>query len=445
MTANCVEIVSFDKSQILNYTVHDQRFLTEKERSGALRPARKKRGTIMLTLDKIYHAAFVLRDVARRTDLIEAPHLSRHGGQLYLKTENLQVTGSFKVRGAYYKISQLSPEERAKGVIACSAGNHAQGVALAATRMGIRNIVCMPDGAPIMKVENTKNLGAEVCLVPGTYDDAHDYAVSLQAETGMTFIHPYDDELVIAGQGTIGLEILDQLPDLDAVIVPIGGGGLIAGIAFTIKSLRPDVKVYGVQAAGAPSMYLSGRDHRYQTLDTAATFADGIQVKTPGELTYELCKKYVDEVVTVSEDEIAAAILSLMENQKLVAEGAGAVPVAAALFDKLPIQGKKAVCVLSGGNIDVNILSRVITRGLIMSGRKANLTIALEDKPGQLVGVSNIISSCGANVISVRHERSDPNMAISSCFLRVGMETRDFAQIDEIRRRLTEAGFEIVQ
>ena len=317
----------------------------------------------MLTLDKIYHAAFVLRDVARRTDLIEAPHLSHHGEQLYLKTENLQVTGSFKVRGAYYKISQLSPEERAKGVIACSAGNHAQGVALAATRMGIKSIVCMPDGAPIMKVENTKNLGAEVCLVPGTYDDAHDYAVSLQAETGMTFIHPYDDELVIAGQGTIGLEILDQLPDLDAVIVPIGGGGLIAGIAFTIKSLRPDVKVYGVQAAGAPSMYLSVRDHCYQTLDTAATFADGIQVKTPGELTYELCEKYVDEVVTVSEDEIAAAILALMENQKLVAEGAGAVPVAAALFGKLPIQGKKAVCVLSGGNIDVNILSRVITRG----------------------------------------------------------------------------------
>ena len=261
--------------------------------------------------------------------------------------------------------------------------------------MGIKSIVCMPDGAPIMKVENTKNLGAEVCLVPGTYDDAHDYAVSLQAETGMTFIHPYDDELVIAGQGTIGLEILDQLPDLDAVIVPIGGGGLIAGIAFTIKSLRPDVKVYGVQAAGAPSMYLSVRDHCYQTLDTAATFADGIQVKTPGELTYELCEKYVDEVVTVSEDEIAAAILALMENQKLVAEGAGAVPVAAALFGKLPIQGKKAVCVLSGGNIDVNILSRVITRGLIMSGRKSNLTIALEDKPGQLTRVSSIVAECG--------------------------------------------------
>ena len=334
----------------------------------------------MLTLDKIYHAAFVLKDIARRTDLIEAPQLSQ-GCRLYLKTENLQVTGSFKVRGAYYKISQLSEAERAKGVIACSAGNHAQGVALAATRMGIRSIVCMPDGAPIMKVENTKSLGAEVCLVPGTYDDAHDYAVQLQSETGMTFIHPYDDELVIAGQGTIGLEILDQLPDLDAVIVPVGGGGLISGIAFTIKSLRPDVKVYGVQAAGAPNMVLSMQNHQYQTLEAASTFADGIQVKTPGEVTYQMCETYVDGMVTVSEDEIAAAILSLMENQKLVAEGAGAVPVAAALYDKLPIQGKKVVCLVSGGNIDVNILSRVITRGLIMSGRKSNLTIALEDKP----------------------------------------------------------------
>ena len=228
----------------------------------------------MLTLDKIYHAAFVLKDVARKTDLIEAPKLSKDC-QLYLKTENLQATGSFKVRGAYYKISQLSPEESAKGVIACSAGNHAQGVALAATRRGIKSIVCMPDGAPIMKVENTKNLGAEVCLVPGTYDDAHDKAVELQEETGMTFIHPYDDEQVIAGQGTIGLEILDQLPDLDAVIVPVGGGGLISGVAFAIKSLRPEVKVYGVQAEGAPSMYRSLHEHKYQTLKAASTFASG--------------------------------------------------------------------------------------------------------------------------------------------------------------------------
>ena len=375
----------------------------------------------MLTLDKIYHAAFVLKDVARKTDLIEAPRLSKDC-QLYLKTENLQVTGSFKVRGAYYKISQLSKEESDKGVIACSAGNHAQGVALAATRRGIKSIVCMPDGAPIMKVENTKNLGAEVCLVPGTYDD----------------------EQVIAGQGTIGLEILDQLPDVDAVIVPVGGGGLISGVAFAIKSLKPDVKVYGVQAEGAPSMYRSLHEHKYQTLSAVSTFADGIQVKTPGELTYKLCEEYVDDIVTVTEDETAAAILSLMENQKLVAEGAGAVPVAAALFHKLPIEGKKVVCLVSGGNIDVNILNRVITRGLVMSGRKANLTIALEDKPGQLQQVADIVSRCGSNVVSVLHDGSDPNMPISSCFLKLTLETRDNAQIEQIRQELTKAGFQLV-
>ena len=374
----------------------------------------------MLTLDKIYHAAFVLKDVARKTDLIEAPKLSKDC-QLYLKTENLQATGSFKVRGAYYKISQLSEEESAKGVIACSAGNHAQGVALAATRRGIRSIVCMPDGAPLMKVENTKNLGAEVCLVPGTYDEAHDKAVQLQKEYDMTFIHPYDDEQVIAGQGTIGLEILDQLPDVDAVIVPVG-----------------------VQAEGAPSMYRSLHEHKYQTLKSASTFADGIQVKTPGELTYQLCEQYVDDIVTVTEDETAAAILSLMENQKLVAEGAGAVPVAAVLFHKLPVEGKKVACVISGGNIDVNILNRVITRGLVMSGRKANLTIALEDKPGQLKKVAEVVSRCGSNVVSVQHDGSDPNMPISSCFLKLTLETRDAAQIEQIRTELTKAGFQLV-
>ena len=370
----------------------------------------------MLTLDKIYHAKFVLKDVARKTDLIAAPRLSDKT-ELYLKTENLQVTGSFKVRGAYYKLSQLTEEERAKGVIACSAGNHAQGVALAATRMGIPSLICMPDGAPIMKVESTKRLGAKVELVAGTYDDAHDRAVELQQQTGMTFIHPYDDEQVIAGQGSIGLEILDQLPDVEAVIVPVGGGGLIGGVAFAIKSLRPECKVYGVQAAGAPSMANAFRDHAYETLDSVDTFADGIAVKTPGVNTFELVEKYVDDVVTVSEDEIAAAILALMENQKLVAEGAGATPVAAALFGKLPIEGKKTVCLISGGNIDVNILSRVITRGMIMSGRKTNLMIALEDKPGQLTRVSEIISGCGANVVSVQYDLADPNMTITSCFL----------------------------
>lgn len=397
----------------------------------------------MLTLDKIYHAAFVLKSVARKTDLIAAPTLSDKT-EIYLKTENLQVTGSFKLRGAYYKISQLTKEEAAKGVIACSAGNHAQGVALAATKMGIKSVICMPDGAPIMKVENTKRLGAQVELVKGTYDDAHDRAVELQEQTGMTFIHPYDDELVIAGQGSIGLEILDQLPDVEAVIVPIGGGGLLSGVAFAIKSLRPEVQVYGVQAAGAASMYKAYHDKQYGCLDKVNTFADGIAVKTPGENTFSMISKYVDDIVTVSEDEIATAILALIEKQKLISEGAGATPVAAALFDKLPIAGKKTVCLISGGNIDVNILNRVITRGQITTGRKTTMTIALEDKPGQLTLVSDIVSTCGANVISVHHDNSDVNMAINSCFLTIGLETRDAEQIQQIREKLVEHGFKLV-
>ena len=373
--------------------------------------------------------------------MIHAPKLSQDC-ELYLKTENLQLTGSFKLRGAYYKISQLSEAQRAAGIIACSAGNHAQGVALAASRMGIKSIICMPDGAPISKVESTKALGAEVCLVKGAYDDAYAHACRLQQETGSTFIHPFNDDEVIAGQGTIGLEILDQLADVDAVICPIGGGGLISGVAYAIKTLNPNVKVYGVQAENAPSMARSVETGEAVTLDTVQTFADGIAVKHPGDVTFEMVRKYVDAVVTVSEDEIAAAILALIEKQKLIAEGA--VSVAAAMFHKLPIEGKKVVCIVSGGNIDVNILSRVITRGLVTAGRNSMLQIALEDKPGQLLGVSQIVSECGANVVSVHHERSDANMAVTSCFLTVGMETRDFEQIAEIRQRLTEAGFKIV-
>ncbi len=397
-----------------------------------------------MTLDKVYQAAFALKDVARKTDLICAQKISPDNA-LYLKTENLQVTGSFKLRGAYYKISQLNEEQRKAGIVACSAGNHAQGVALAATQMGIKSIVCMPDGAPISKVEATKALGAEVCLVPGAYDDAYEKACQLRDETGATFIHPFDDEDVIAGQGTIGLEILDQLDDVEAVVVPIGGGGLISGVAYAIKQLRPNVKVYGVQAENAPAMYQSRMKGELVTLDSVSTFADGIAVKHPGDTTFELISKYVDDIVTVSEDEIAVAVLALIEKQKLIAEGAGAVSVAAAISGKLPIEGKKTVCVVSGGNIDVNILSRVITRGLVSTGRKTTLQIALEDKPGQLVGVSTIISKCGGNVVSVYHERSDANMPISSCFLKIGMETRDFAQIEEIKKALTNAGFKIVQ
>ena len=398
----------------------------------------------MLTLDKIYHAAYVLKKIARKTDLIAAPLLNTESN-VFLKTENLQVTGSFKVRGAYYKISQLSEEEKSKGVIASSAGNHAQGVALAAKENKIPCTICMPDGAPISKVEATKSYGAKVCLVKGAYDEAYEYACKLQKEKGYTFIHPFDDDEVIAGQGTVGLEILDQLPDVEVVLVPVGGGGLISGVAYAIKHLHPECKVYGVQAAGAPSMKDSLEHHEMLTLDSVSTFADGIAVKHPGSLTYELVNQYVDGIVTVTDDETAAAVLALIERQKLIAEGAGAVAVAAAMYNKVDIKGKKTVCLLSGGNIDVNILSRVIARGLMMAGRSSTLTIALEDKPGQLKGVSEVISRCGGNVVSVHYSQADTNMRITSCYLHIGMETRDHAQVEQIKRELDKAGFHIVQ
>ncbi len=397
----------------------------------------------MVTLDKIYHASFVLKDIIRKTDMIHAPKISQ-SCDVYLKTENLQVTGSFKVRGAAYKISQLSSEEKAKGVIACSAGNHAQGVALAATKNGIKSLICLPDGAPISKVEATKSYGADICLVEGVYDDAYNKALQLKDEKGYTFVHPFDDDDVIAGQGTIGLEILDQMKDIDAVVVPVGGGGLISGVAFAIKSLNPNVKVYGVQAQGAPSMYNSIKDKKIERLSSVSTIADGIAVKEPGANTFQYVQKYVDEIVTVSDDEIATAILTLIEQQKLITEGAGAVSVAAVMFNKLPIQGKKVVCLVSGGNIDVTILSRVIKRGLLTSGRTYSLTIELVDKPGQLKGVSNIIADLGGNVISIHHERASENSDINGCYLRILLETRNFEHIELIKNELIGQGYKLV-
>lgn len=396
----------------------------------------------MLTLDKVYHAGYVLKNVIRKTDVIKAQRICPDA-DVYLKTENLQITGSFKVRGAYYKMSQLREEERKHGVIACSAGNHAQGVALAAQKNGIKAVICLPDGAPISKVEATKRYGAEVCLVPGVYDDAYNRALQLRDEKGYTFIHPFNDESVIAGQGTIGLELFDQLPDLDAVVVPIGGGGLIAGIAFTMKNLNPNVKIYGVQAAGAPSMLRSITDGEMEELDDVSTIADGIAVKKPGDLTFSLCQQYVDEIVTVSDDEISAAVLALMEQQKLVTEGAGAVSVAAVMFNKIPVKGKKVACLLSGGNVDVTILSRVIERGLVMSGRRCQFIIELMDKPGQLLGVAEIVAKLGGNVTSVFHEHAGEGADVNGCYLRIDLETRNFEHIAAIRKALEEAGFRI--
>ncbi len=396
----------------------------------------------MLSLDKVFNAQTVLKSIIRETNVVRAYGIAPEC-ELYLKPENLQITGSFKVRGSAYKIAMLSDEEKERGVIACSAGNHAQGVALAATKNGIRSLICLPDSAPISKVEATKGFGADVCLVEGCYDDAYQRALELRDSKGYTFVHPFDDENVIAGQGTIALEILNELDDIDAIVVPIGGGGLISGIAYTVKQIRPSVKVYGVQAAGAPSMFNSIKNEGIEALPSVSTFADGIAVKKPGENTYALVKEYVDDIALVSDDEVASAILALMEKQKMIAEGAGAVAVAAVMFDKFDLKGKRVAAVVSGGNIDITSLSRVVDRGLKNSGRSSSLLIELIDKPGQLKEISRIIADCGGNVTGVHYEKGNTE-SINGCFLRIEMETRDFDHVRLITKTLRKEGFKIV-
>ena len=394
----------------------------------------------MLTLETIQEAQAALKGVARVTPLTPAKKL---GKNVYIKSENLQLTGAFKLRGAYNKIRSLTEEERRHGVIACSAGNHAQGIALSATKLGIKSIICMPAGAPISKVEATRNYGAEVVLVPGVYDDAAAEATRLTKEKSYTFAHPFNDELVIAGQGTIGLEILEQLPEAEQVVVPIGGGGLISGVACAIKNLKPSCKVIGVQASGAASMYISQKEGHPVELPGVSTIADGIAVKKPGDLTFELCRKYVDEIVTVKDDEIATAILALMEDQKTVAEGAGATPVAAVMFGKVDVTDKKTVCLVSGGNVDVTMLSRIITKGLSKSGRIAEFSAKIADKPGSLLGLLQIVADTGANILSVNHAREDKHSDVGACMVSMVVETRNKQHVDDIERDLISKGYEL--
>ena len=395
----------------------------------------------MLTLDKVFDAQSVLKKIIRETSLVRAYGIAPEC-ELYLKPENLQITGSFKIRGSAYKISLLSDEEKAKGVVACSAGNHAQGVALAATKSGIKSLICLPDTAPISKIEATKSFGADVCLVKGCYDDAHQKALQLKESEGYTFIHPFDDEDVIAGQGTIALEVLNELENIDAIVVPVGGGGLISGIAFAAKQIKPSVKIYGVQVAGAASMFNSVRDCKIECLQHVHTIADGIAVKKPGENTFKYVNEYVDELALVTDDEVSSAILGLIEKQKMIAEGAGAASVAAVMFDKFPLKGKRVVCIVSGGNIDVTSLSRVIERGLFKSGRSSSLLIELIDKPGQLKDISKIIADNGANVTGVHYEKGNTE-SVNGCFLRIEIETRDYEHIQTITDALRNEGFKI--
>ena len=398
----------------------------------------------MISMELLRDARCVLSPVINLTPMIPAKGFMPDC-RFYLKADCLQKTGAFKLRGAYYKLSTLTDEEKARGVIACSAGNHAQGVAFAARDMGIPATICIPAGAPLSKIEATRSYGANVVLVPGVYDDAHAEAVRLRDEQGLTFIHPFDDERVMAGQGTIGLEIAEQLPDVDVVLVPIGGGGLIAGVASALRQLKPVCRIIGVQAAGAASMADSLRAGHILTLPEVHTVADGIQVKTPGEKTFAICREAVDEVVTVGEAEIASAILTVLERQKLMVEGAGAVGVAAAMYGELDLRGKTVCALLSGGNLDVTMLERIITRGLAREGRTVGFSTVLPDQPRALAGLLGIVSELGANVLEVSHERSSLKADLGSTVVHLLVETRNRAHVDELFDALHREGYQLIQ
>lgn len=398
----------------------------------------------MISMELLRDARCVLSPVINLTPMIPAKGFVPDC-RFYLKADCLQKTGAFKLRGAYYKLSTLTDEEKARGVIACSAGNHAQGVAFAARDMGIPATICIPAGAPLSKIEATRSYGANVVLVPGVYDDAHAEAVRLRDEQGLTFIHPFDDERVMAGQGTIGLEIAEQLPDVDVVLVPIGGGGLIAGVASALRQLKPACRIIGVQAAGAASMADSLRAGHILTLPEVHTVADGIQVKTPGEKTFAICREAVDEVVTVGEAEIASAILTVLERQKLMVEGAGAVGVAVAMYGELDLRGKTVCALLSGGNLDVTMLERIITRGLAREGRTVGFSTVLPDRPRALAGLLGIVSELGTNVLEVSHERSSLKADLGSTVVHLLVETRNRAHVDELFDALHREGYQLIQ
>jgi threonine dehydratase len=363
------------------------------------------------------------------------------GQQVYLKLENLQMTGSFKERGALNRIAMLTPEQAARGVVAASAGNHAQGVAYHATKRGIRALIVMPLATPLVKVTATRGFGAEVVLHGANYDEACEEATRLCAAEGMTFIHPFDDAAVMAGQGTIGLELLEQVPKLEAVVVPIGGGGLIGGVACAIKESRPEIRVIGVQTSRLPSMIAALESHRPVTIEPATTIADGIAVRRAGDVTLPVVERYVDEIVTVDEDEIASAILVLLEREKTLAEGAGATALAALLQKKTSLNGAHTAVMVCGGNIDVTLLSRIIERGLVQDGRLIRLRIHLLDKPGALADLTRLIASYRANIVDTLHNRAYYGVNLCDTVIDITMETRGREQVDELLAALTAEGY----
>ncbi len=399
--------------------------------------------TPTLTLTDIQVAHERIRDYVYRTPCARSEMLSRMTGQsIFLKLENLQMTGSFKERGALNRIATLTPEQAARGVVAASAGNHAQGVAYHATRRGIRSVIVMPLATPLVKVQATRGFGAEVILHGANYDEACEEATRRCEAEGMVFIHPFDDALVMAGQGTIALELLEQIENLEAVVVPIGGGGLIGGMACALKALRPEVRVIGVQTSRLPSMQRAVREGHVVTLEPAMTIADGIAVRRAGDTTFPLVQRYVDEIVTVDEDEIASAILTLLEREKTLAEGAGAAALAAVLQRRTSLPAFTRVAVLvCGGNIDVTLLSRIIERGLVQDGRRMRLRIHLLDRPGALADLTQIISAHGANIVDTLHNRAYYGVNLGDTAIDITMETRGREQVEELLAALTTAGY----
>ncbi len=398
----------------------------------------------MVTLEDVQAARQRIRDTVYVSPCARSETLSRlTRTQAFLKLENLQMTGSYKERGALNKLLTLSAPERERGLIAASAGNHAQAVAYHAGRHKVTATILMPEATPIMKVANTRAHGASVVLHGANYDEAYAEARRLEKEQGLTFIHPFDDPAIIAGQGTIGLEILEQVPDLEALVVPVGGGGLVSGIAVAVKSLRPQMKVIGVETEALPCMLAALEEGHVVTLEAATTLADGIAVKRPGEITFQHVREYVDEIVTVSEEEIASAILYLLEKEKTVVEGAGAVPVAALMNGKIRgLEGRRVCSVVSGGNIDVNVIARVIERGLVKDGRLVRISVPLLDKPGQLAKVSAVIANHKANVIEVHHSRAFSDR-FGDTTLQLTLETRGPEHVEEILRALRERGYQV--
>jgi len=392
----------------------------------------------LIDLETIYQAHERIKGVVVKTPFAYAPRLSEQcGSDIYLKKENLQVTGAFKIRGAYNKIAALNDEERDRGVIAASAGNHAQGVAMAAQMFGIRALIVMPDSTPLTKINGVKYYGAEVILAGSNYDEAYAYASAYGAEHGMVFVHPFADEAVMAGQGTIALEMLQSMNDLDAIVIPVGGGGLISGMAGAIKALAPHIRVIGVSAAGAPAMRESFEAKKAIDSTTVRTIADGIAVRDTSSITLGHILESVDEIVSVDDEEIANAILFLLERQKLVVEGAGSVGVAALLHDKIDhLKGKKVGIVLSGGNMDVTLLSIIIEKGLIKSGRKMKLTVTLIDKPGALMQLTEMLQGLNANIVHIAYDRTSTTLAYGDANVMIHLETKGDEHQSQIREQL---------